>query len=120
MKKIFLPFVFSLTMISFYACSFPTKVATTANDVLRFKTSYSFDIEKIFTFNCSPCHIPAKGGTKKNFDNYTVVKENIDEIIRRVELPTTNKDFMPLRGTKLSPDNINLLRKWKADGLLEK
>ncbi len=120
MKKIFLPFVFSLTMISFYACSFPTKVATTANDVLRFKTSYSFDIEKIFTFNCSPCHIPAKGGTKKSFDNYTNVKENIDEILRRVQLSPTDKDFMPSRQIKISDNDIALLKKWKADGLLEK
>jgi mono/diheme cytochrome c family protein len=120
MKKVMFMTAIAILIVSGTNCSFPTKVAKNVNEVTKTKTSYTYDIEKIFTFSCSPCHIPAKGGAKRNYDNFSNVKEDIDEIIRRVELAPSEKDFMPLHKPKLSGEDIALLKKWKADGLLEK
>jgi hypothetical protein len=71
--------------------------------------------------NCSPCHIPAKGGNKKPYDNFANVKTDIDEIIRRIELEPSARGFMPFRkNAKLSDSTIAVFKQWKADGLLEK
>ncbi|MES1218310.1 MAG: hypothetical protein ABUT20_22580, partial [Bacteroidota bacterium] len=69
---------------------------------------------------CSPCHIPAKGGNKKPYDNYANVSKDIDAMIQRIQLNPTDKGFMPFKGKKLSDSTIAIFQKWKADGLLEK
>jgi hypothetical protein len=49
------------------------------------------------------------------------VAQDIDEIIRRIELNPTDKGFMPFKKTaKLNDSTINVFKKWKADGMLEK
>lgn len=108
-----------ITIVIFAACSFPKEIAKTADETLGYKTTYVYNVEKIFTFNCSPCHIPAKGGNKKPYDTYARVKADIDEIIRRVELAPSIRGFMPMHGSKLSSEDIGALKKWKADGLKE-
>jgi nitrate/TMAO reductase-like tetraheme cytochrome c subunit len=71
--------------------------------------------------NCTPCHIPANGGRKRAYDNFTNVKEDIDEIIRRIDQNPTDRGFMPFKKTeKLNDSTIAVFKKWKADGLLEK
>jgi hypothetical protein len=69
--------------------------------------------------NCSPCHIPAKGGNKKAYDNYGNVKNDIDDIIRRISLNPGDRGFMPFKHAKLSDSTIAVFVKWKADGLAE-
>jgi hypothetical protein len=70
--------------------------------------------------NCTPCHIPSKGGNKKPYDVYANVKTDIDEMIRRIELNPTDKGFMPFKKAKLHDSTIAVFKKWRADGLLEK
>lgn len=85
------------------------------------KLTYETNMMTVVANNCSPCHIPAKGGKKKAYDTYTSVKTDIDEIIRRIELNPTDKGFMPFKKTaKLSDSTITVFKQWKADGLLEK
>lgn len=84
------------------------------------KSTYSGSLSTLITANCSPCHIPEKGGNKKPFDNYANVKSDIDEIIRRIELEPTVKGFMPFRKSeKLPTDVIMAFKKWKEDGMPE-
>ena len=85
------------------------------------KMSYANSVQTIIVGNCSPCHIPEKGGRKKAYDSYVNVKTDIDEIVRRIELDPHEKGFMPLKKTtKLSDSTIAVLKQWKEDGLLEK
>ena len=80
-----------------------------------------YEVQAVITWNRSPCHIPAKGGNKRPYDNFINVKTDIDEIIRRIELQPTEKGFMPFRkSVKLSDSTIAIFKQWKADGLLEK
>lgn len=96
----------------------PAKKATASAPA---KLTYEANLMTVVANNCSPCHIPANGGKKKAYDNYTSVKTDIDEIIRRIELNPADKGFMPFKKTaKLSDSTITVFKQWKADGLLEK
>ncbi|MBL0232704.1 MAG: hypothetical protein IPQ08_03460 [Chitinophagaceae bacterium] len=83
------------------------------------KLTYKTDISVLIDQNCSPCHIPSKGGKKKAFDNYASVKMDIDDMIKRIDLQPTDRGFMPFRGKKLSDSTINAFKQWRTDGVLE-
>lgn len=84
------------------------------------KLNYESNLQAIVIANCSPCHIPAKGGNKKPYDNFANVKTDIDEIIRRIELAPAERGFMPFKHDKLNDSTIAVFKQWRADGLLEK
>src|SRR5688572_29597660 len=100
MKRFLVPFIFVATIVVFNRCSGP-KQATT--DVP--KLTYENDLKTVIAGNCSPCHFPPKGN-KKPYDNFTNVKTDIDEMIRRIELNPTDKGFMPFKKQKLSDSVI--------------
>ncbi|HEY6505314.1 MAG TPA: hypothetical protein VIZ28_15180 [Chitinophagaceae bacterium] len=117
MKKYFVISGLMATAILFYNCS-GSKKATASKPA---PLSYETNLKTVIEANCSPCHIPAKGGNKKAYDNFANTKTDIDEMIRRVELNPTDRGFMPFRGkAKLSDSTIAVFKKWKEDGLLEK
>ena len=68
---------------------------------------------------CAPCHIPAQGGNKKALDTYAGVKDNIDDIIRRIELNPGDMGFMPFKHPKLPDSTIAMIKQWKTDGMPE-
>ena len=116
MKKISL--VFSLIAVSIVLsyCSSSKKAAKKEIP----KTTYAVNMETVISANCAPCHIPAKGGNKKPYDNYANVKTDIDEMIRRIELEPTVKGFMPFKKSeKLPAEVIEVFKQWKIDGMLE-
>jgi hypothetical protein len=83
------------------------------------KAYYQNDVANIVATSCAPCHIPPKG-FKKPYTSFDAVKGDINEIIRRVQLNPGEQGFMPYKAAAKLPDSlINILLKWKADGLLE-
>ncbi len=116
MKKLFILSVVSAMAIVLANCSGGKKAASAAS-----KLNYQANLQTVIMDNCSPCHIPAKGGNKKPYDNYSNVKTDIDEIIRRISMNPGEKGFMPMRKTtKLSDSTITIFKQWRSDGLLEK
>ena len=116
MKKIQLIVILGITSIVLTYCSASKKAKKEIP-----KSTYATDLSVVIAYSCSPCHIPAKGGNKKPYDNYANVAKDIDEMIRRIELNPTDRGFMPFKKTaKLSDSTINVFKKWKADGMLEK
>src|SRR5688572_10548166 len=116
MKKYSVVFLLAGVAVVFSYCSGSKKAAKTPP-----KLAYASSIQTLIVGNCSPCHIPEKGGKKKPYDNYANVKEDIDEIIRRIELSPTERGFMPFKKTeKLSDSSVAVLKQWKNGGLLEK
>ena len=81
--------------------------------------SYTARVQPIILANCSPCHIPAKGGRVKAYDSYLAAKNDIDKILDRVNRNPDQKGFMPFKHSKLADSTINVLVQWKKDGLLE-
>ena len=81
--------------------------------------TYTTDVQPLIVSNCSPCHIPAKGGRTKPLDTYTGTTVNIDNIIDRIQRNPDEKGFMPFKHPKLSDSTINVFVQWKKDGLRE-
>ncbi len=112
----------AVAAIIFAACSHkshPSKGADTAA-AKPAPTTYTSAVQAIITGKCAPCHLPSKGGKKESLESFDAVKKNITDIIARVEKNPTDRGFMPMRNPKLSDEEIATLKKWVADGLLEK
>jgi hypothetical protein len=82
------------------------------------KTSYTANVQSIITQSCSPCHIGPQARVKK-LDNYDAVKNNIDEIISRIQRNPGDKGFMPFKHSKLSDADIRVFVNWKEGGLAQ-
>lgn len=80
--------------------------------------SYTTNVQPLILANCSPCHIPPKGRIKA-LDTYASAKDNIDDVLIRVNKNPDEKGFMPFKHPKLADSTINVLLQWKKDGLLE-
>jgi hypothetical protein len=94
----------------------PVNVVITVNLV---KITYLANVKPILTTSCTPCHM-AGGANPNKWDEYTPTKNKINTILDRVKREPGATGFMPRNGTKLSAENIAVLEKWLADGLLEK
>jgi hypothetical protein len=115
MRKYFILMGVILSVLVFANCNESKKLAKAVP-----KSTYTANLSVVIMDNCVPCHIPAKGGRKKAYDNYANVKTDIDEMIRRIELNPTDKGFMPFKKTEKLPDStIAKFKKWRDDGLLE-
>src|SRR6476619_1528476 len=106
MKKL-LAFAFLLTGILFQYCSESKKSAPAI--------TYNNHVQSIINTSCSPCHIPP-GGNKKPLNSYTAVKDNIDDIISRIEKNPTDRGFMPFKHPKLPDSTIQVFVQWKNAG----
>jgi len=119
MKKFLIPVgVIGFSVIVFAGCHSKKKAMTeTANTATNpSAVSYSVNMKSIVADNCSPCHIPAKGGNKKALDNYDGLKSSIDDAIRRIELNPGDKGFMPAMHAKLSDSTIAIFKQWRDAG----
>lgn len=116
MKKYFLVAVAGSCALILSNCGSSKKAMAAPAPKLTYETSVS----TVIMSNCTPCHVPSKGGNKRPYDNFANLKQDIDEIIRRVELHPGDRGFMPFRGSRLSDSTIAVFKQWKADGMLEK
>ena len=118
MKKYYVLFLLASAVFVFSYCSSSKKAK--ASKMETPKLVYESSVQTVIAGNCSPCHIPSKGGRKKAFDNYANVKSDIDSIIYRIELNPGEKGFMPFKNPKLNDSTIAVFKQWKEEGLLEK
>ena len=113
--------VFSLLVATVAIFSYCGSSKKAAKAEAKTVSVYAANVETAVMNNCAPCHFTSKGGNKKALDTYASVRDNIDDIIKRIELNPTDKGFMPFKKTaKLDEATINLFKQWKADGSVEK
>lgn len=79
---------------------------------------YETDIKPIINANCISCHSAGGPASFQPWTNYSQVKNNIDNILDRIQRPAGDPQKMP-QGGSLSASQINTFIKWKADGLVE-
>jgi len=116
MKRYYVLTAIAMTSILLSYCHSAKKAMTSTS-----KSTYENNLLPVIMANCSPCHIPSKGGNKTPYDNYANVNKNIDEMIRRIQLNPTDKGFMPFKKTaRLGDSTIAVFKQWKEDGLMEK
>ena len=112
--------LFSFLIVLAFILSYCSSTRRTASASEPVKLNFETHLTSVIQGNCSPCHIPSKGGNKLALDNYTNVKTNIDSILRRIQLNPGEKGFMPFRKAKLSDSTIAVFKQWKEDGMIEK
>ena len=76
--------------------------------------TFKNDILPIISLNCSPCHTSGS----ESFKIYSNAKLRVEELLRRTQLQNTDSDFMPSGRTPLSNKEIEIIKSWKQDGLL--
>jgi hypothetical protein len=112
MRKLFIiTLFFSFLILPF--CTISKKAASTSTGI-----SYERDIAPIISDRCTPCHFPDRG-KKKFLDTYGAVRNNIDDIIARVQMDPSEEEFMPFKSKKepLSDSLIQVLVSWKDSGM---
>ncbi|MBL7858282.1 MAG: hypothetical protein JNM57_11390 [Cyclobacteriaceae bacterium] len=89
----------------------PTVECSTVDEI-----SYELQIRQIISANCSitGCH-DGTLGAEKNWNIPTALQNNSDEVKRRVTLPETDNQKMPLTGS-ISQQQITLLVCWVEQG----
>ncbi len=113
MKKFLLLGLFLATVVVFEFCSSSKKAQKATSE-----TTYTSDIQNVVATHCSPCHV-GSGARQKRLDSYDGVKNNISEILRRIQLNPGDKGFMPMRHPKLPDSTIQIFAKWRNDGLMQ-
>ncbi|WP_370899515.1 c-type cytochrome [Chryseobacterium gossypii] len=114
MKK----FIYILPAAAFViACDSRTYEEISDNTPITEQVTYAKDVKPVMDVNCMSCH--SQGGIASfPLENYSQVKNNIDNIIDRIGRPNGDPQKMP-QGGALSPSQINIFTKWKSDGLVE-
>ena len=120
MRKIYVSMFLMAAIVAFSYCTSSRKAMATAPSPVAAKVNYEANVMSIIQANCAPCHFPDKGGNKKPLNSYASVLANSDEVLRRIQLNTTDRGFMPFRKPKISDTAINTIKQWKADGFTEK
>src|SRR5919199_757916 len=88
----------SVTLVLAYCSTSKKAQHTTPNAT---KVTYMANVQPIIAASCTPCHMPPEG-KKKPLNSYTAVRDNIDDILTRVQKNPDDKGFMPARHPKLS------------------
>ena len=76
--------------------------------------SYLNDIKPIVDANCSRCHNSSFVG--KDWTDPAQLQSRADEAKRRVALPTTHPDHMPLDPPELTHEEIHAISCWVQQG----
>ncbi len=73
--------------------------------------TFNNTVKAIIQNNCGSCH--------NGFTTYATATSKIDAILSRINLAQGATGMMPKNGTKLPQATIDLIQKWKDDGLQE-
>ncbi len=113
-------FVFLVCIVLFQFCK-PAQ-QTTSSDATKKATEvtvfYEKNVRPIMLNSCTPCHFPEQG-KKKMLDTYAATKENINDIINRIQLPVEDEKFMPFRSKKapLTAEQVAVFKEWVKQGM---
>ena len=84
--------------------------------------TYSEHIKPVFDSNCINCHSsPAINGAGVSLTTYNNVKNSIENtnLIDRINWQPGQGGFMPLGGTRLPQNLIDLIIQWQSEGFVE-
>lgn len=109
--------IISLALVSI-ACESRTYEEISDKTPVAELVTYNKDVKPIIEANCIICHSAGGAASFQPWTSYNQVKNNIDNIINRISRPVGDPQKMP-QGGSLSPSQIEIITKWKADGLTE-
>ena len=130
MKKVL---IFSLLIAVFASCSDsdtyediekPTDTGTNPGTGTPTEPStavtYDKNIKAIITSNCVGCHQSGRSASFRPLTTYAEVKAAVENagLLTRIQLQNGEQGIMPQAG-RMSQANIDLIVKWRTDGLKE-
>lgn len=80
--------------------------------------TYTNSISGIISNNCISCHGSVNPNAGLDLSTYTLVKNNVDLILGRIDLQTGQTGIMPPSG-RMPDNNIQAFKNWKTQGLNE-
>lgn len=107
-----------LSFVALINCETKTFEDISENAPLPEMVTYNKDVKMIIQNNCVVCHSSTGSVPYFPLTDYTAAKNAIDHVLDRIQRASGDPQKMPQGGT-LSPDQINIIKKWKTDGLLE-
>jgi hypothetical protein len=113
MKKVFFFITF---LFHFTSCTNDSE-----NDLINVPdtVTYNNSVKAIIDANCIGCHGNTNPLANLSLTNFSQVQEEVDNIIERIELPQGTTGLMPQSGTRLPQNSIDIIKKWRDDGLNE-
>ncbi|MGG5210823.1 hypothetical protein ACQWU4_18035 [Chryseobacterium sp. MIQD13] len=105
-------------LVFLISCESRTYEEISDNTPVIEQVKYAKDIKPIIDANCIACHSPGGSASFQPWTSYDQVKNNIDNILDRIQRSNGDPEKMP-QGGSLSQTQINIFIKWKADGLAE-
>lgn len=75
------------------------------------KTTFTDDVFPIINLNCGGCH--------PSYRNYSSASSAANSILNRIERNPGSPGFMPRGGNALPSEDIEAIRNWISDGLIE-
>ncbi|WP_348824840.1 c-type cytochrome [Flavobacterium aestuarii] len=84
------------------------------------KLTYTKNVKSIIDANCITCHQTGKAAAFRPLTTYAQVKEAVQSagLLNRIQLQNGEQGIMP-QGGRMSQANIDIIKKWNTDGLLE-
>ena len=108
--------IFTLNVLQFWSCTTHSiNDLSQPNDIV----TYNGQIKLIFEANCISCHGNFNPQGNLSLTNYIQVKNNINNIIDRIQRPQGSLGMMPSGLTRLSEPAITAVIKWRDGGLIE-
>ncbi|MGH2667049.1 hypothetical protein [Flavobacterium sp.] len=120
MKKNISALAFILLLITTFSCASDSESDLTIPAPILVK--YNTDVRPIIQGNCIPCHTdPPVNGAPMKLTTYDDVKYAVNNrgLLDRISRQQGAPGMMPNGGTRLPQSKIDIIMKWKADGLLE-
>ncbi len=108
-----------LSVFTLMACETKTFEDISDNTPITETVTYDKDVKAIVQSNCVVCHSPTGANPYFPLTDYIAVKNAVDDILDRIQRANGDPLKMP-QGGSLPQDKINVILKWKSDGLLEK
>ncbi|TXF77334.1 c-type cytochrome [Chryseobacterium sp.] len=102
--------------LSSVSCETRTYEEISESTPLPAMVTFTQDIKPIIDNNCVVCHSPNGASAFFPLTDYTLIKNAIDDILDRIQRPAGDPLKMP-QGGSLSPAQIEIIKKWKTDGL---
>ena len=81
--------------------------------------TYNNSIKAIIDANCIACHGNSNPLANLSLTNFNQVKEEVGNIIERIERQQGAQGMMPQSGARLPKSSINIIKKWRDDGSIE-
>lgn len=116
MRKLLI--ISTLFLVVFTSCESATYDEISSKEIITEKVTYNKQVKNIMEAKCTSCHSAVGSASFLPLNTYDQVSKAVDKVLDRIQRPAGDPLRMPQGGT-MSQNDINLIKKWKEDGLIQ-